>query len=260
MHAWKHILWTVGNCGFGMLLQTKVLTAVFSLSHGDFLSSWCSSDLPVKEEDATLEYDSFAAAGWVLDNFFSVGILHSKNLDFTLIPSIMAPASYAHQRTSLFVKVIANLHCFVPTICEGQSTLYHFFILDDIFFGMTSIFNYNPYLVHRTGKKSIPSWICRLFKNGYCQNITWIFRYFWWFKSCRQCLQESAYVLLLWFLFYLHIYSATQSATVFSCLWVLYMCLGSLLSQAESLIPNFLNEEDVQLLRWFNLRPHSSCT
>lgn len=102
-----------------MLLQTKVLTAVFSLSHGDFLSCWCSSDLPVKEEDATLEYDSFAAAGWVLDNFFSLGILHPKNLDFTLIPSIMAPASYAHQRTSLFVKVIANLHCFVPTICEG---------------------------------------------------------------------------------------------------------------------------------------------
>lgn len=119
LYAWKHILRTVGNCHFGMFLQTKVLTAVFSLSHGDFLSSWCSSDLPVKEEDATLEYDSFAAAGWVLENFSSLGPLRPKSLDFTLIPSIMAPASYAHQRTSLFVKVIANLHCFVPTICEG---------------------------------------------------------------------------------------------------------------------------------------------
>lgn len=38
-----------------------------------------------------------------------------------------------------------------------------------------------------------------------------------------------------------------------SCLHVSYICLGSLLSQAESLIPNFLNEEDVQLLRWLNL-------
>ncbi|XP_022735159.1 nodulin homeobox-like isoform X4 [Durio zibethinus] len=29
-------------------------------------------------------------------------------------------ASYVHQRTSLFVKMIANLHCFVPNICEEQ--------------------------------------------------------------------------------------------------------------------------------------------
>lgn len=35
----------------------------------------------------------------------------------------MPQASYAHNRTSLFVKVIANLHCFIPNICEGQFLL-----------------------------------------------------------------------------------------------------------------------------------------
>ncbi|TYK20582.1 nodulin homeobox isoform X2 [Cucumis melo var. makuwa] len=159
---------------------TKVLTAVFSLSHGDFLSSWCSSDLPVKEEDATLEYDSFAAAGWVLDNFFSSGILHPKNLDFTLIPSVMAPASYAHQRTSLFVKVIANLHCFVPSICEEQER--------------------------------------NLFLHGFVD-----------------CLKMDIVKALP---------GSDGSKATNVC-----RNLRSLLSQAESLIPNFLNEEDVQLLR-----------
>ncbi|CAI0541962.1 unnamed protein product [Linum tenue] len=46
---------------------TKVLTAIFSLPHGEFLSIWCSSELPQREEDATLEYDAFAACGWVLN-------------------------------------------------------------------------------------------------------------------------------------------------------------------------------------------------
>ena len=104
---------------FSLSLQTKVLTAIFSLPHGDFISSWCSSNLPVREDDSTLEYDSFAAAGWVLDKFSSLDQPNETNLDFTLIPNSIRQASYAHQRTSLFVKIIANLHCFNPNICEG---------------------------------------------------------------------------------------------------------------------------------------------
>lgn len=102
-----------------MSLQTKVLTAIFSLPHGDFLSSWCSSVLPVKEEDGTIEYDSFATAGWVLDVVSSIDLQNARSLEFTVTPNSMTQASYVHQRTSLFVKIIANLHCFVPTICEG---------------------------------------------------------------------------------------------------------------------------------------------
>lgn len=107
------------DCVFYMFLQTRVLTAIFSLPHGDFLSSWCSSELPVKEDDGSIEYDSFASAGWVLDVFSSINPQHAPSLEFTVVSNSLQQASYAHQRTSLFVKVIANLHCFVPNICEG---------------------------------------------------------------------------------------------------------------------------------------------
>lgn len=105
--------------------QTEVLAAIFSLPHGEFLSSWCSSDLPVREEDASLEYDPFVAAGWVLDSFSSPDLLNLMSSESTFIQNNMSQAPYAHQRTSLLVKVIANLHCFVPNICEGW-----FFVLD----------------------------------------------------------------------------------------------------------------------------------
>lgn len=71
----------------------------------------------------TLEYDTFAAAGWFLDTFAAANLSNAINLEITLIPSNMPQAMYAHQRTSLFVKLIANLHCFVPNICEGEFSL-----------------------------------------------------------------------------------------------------------------------------------------
>ncbi|KAJ7980908.1 nodulin homeobox isoform X1 [Quillaja saponaria] len=164
----------------------KVLTAIFSLSHGDFLSCWCSSNLPDREEDATLEYDVFAAAGWVLDSSSSMDLLKAKKLELPLISNDMAQSSYAHQRTSLFVKVIANLHCFVPTICQEQER--------------------NLFLL-----------------------------------KVLECLQIDLSELLPEFSFPS---SVPKAATVCKN-------LRSLISHAESLIPNFLNEEDVSLLRVF---------
>ncbi|CAK7348222.1 unnamed protein product [Dovyalis caffra] len=165
---------------------TKVLTAIFSLPHGDFLSIWCSSEFPPREEDATLEYDTFAAAGWFLDTFAAVNLSNAVNLEITLIPSNMPQAMYAHQRTSLFVKLIANLHCFVPNICEEQerNLFLHKFL---------ECMRMDP-------SKSLPGFS---FTSGALRATT----------VCRN--------------------------------------LRSLLSHAESLIPNFLNEEDVQLLRVF---------
>ncbi|KAL9347808.1 hypothetical protein Peur_059174 [Populus x canadensis] len=165
---------------------TKVLTAIFSLPHGDFLSIWCSSEFPPREEDGTLEYDAFTAAGWFLDTFAAVNQSNAINLEITLIPSNMPQAMYAHQRTSLFVKLIANLHCFVPNICEEQerNLFLHKFL---------ECMRMDP-------SKSLPGFS---FTSGALRAVT----------VCRN--------------------------------------LRSLLSHAESLIPNFLNEEDVQLLRVF---------
>ncbi|XP_019197474.1 PREDICTED: nodulin homeobox isoform X2 [Ipomoea nil] len=163
---------------------TEVLTAIFSPPHGEFLSSWCSPDLPVREEDATLEYDPFAAAGWLF-NFYSSYQLIGASSESTFIPSNVSRVPYGHQRTSLLVKIIANLHCFVPDICKDDKDLF--------------------------------------------------------LKKFHECLQNEP----------------TKSAVDISSVCyaekvaVIRRNLGSLLSHAESLIPTFLNEEDVQLLRVF---------
>ncbi|XP_019436230.1 PREDICTED: nodulin homeobox [Lupinus angustifolius] len=178
-----------------ILCFTKVLTAVISLSHGDFLSFWCSSSLPETEEDATLEYDIFAAVGWVLDNT-SLDIRTTTNLEFNLIPNSMPKASYAHHRTSLFVKFFANLHCFVPSICVEQER--NLFIL-----------------------------------------------------KVMECLQMDLSSLLPGCSFAPD--DAPKAATASKN-------LCSLLSHAESLIPNFLNAEDIQILRVFCGELQSLCT
>ncbi|KAK0581086.1 hypothetical protein LWI29_009902 [Acer saccharum] len=94
---------------------TEVLSAMFSLSHRDFLIIWCSSEFPLREEDASLEYDLFASAGWALDAVSSVNM---SKVEFSFAHNSMPQATYAHQRSSLLIKMIANLHCFVPDICE----------------------------------------------------------------------------------------------------------------------------------------------
>ncbi|KAK7261438.1 hypothetical protein RIF29_27749 [Crotalaria pallida] len=165
---------------------TKVLTAVISQPHGGFLSDWCSTNLPDTEEDAAIEYDIFAAVGWVLDNA-SFDTRNALNLEFNLIPNSMPKSSYAQHRTSLFVKFFANLHCFVPNICKEQER--NLFIL-----------------------------------------------------KVLECLQDDLFSLLPGFSFAHD--DAPKAATA-----IKNLC--SLLSHAESLIPNFLNAEDVQLLRVF---------
>ncbi|KAI4373023.1 hypothetical protein MLD38_011193 [Melastoma candidum] len=169
-----------------MTYFTEVLSDIFSLSHGDFLSFWCSSDLPSREEDASLDYDSFAAAGWILDAFSSSGSVNESTIEYGLIPDILPQTLYAHQRTALFVKIIANLHCFVPTICEEQER--------------------------------------NLFLQKFLQCLH--------IDSCK-LEPETADT------------SESQRAIT------VYKNLRYLLSHAESLIPTFLNEEDVQLLRVF---------
>ncbi|OIT32576.1 PREDICTED: nodulin homeobox [Nicotiana attenuata] len=164
---------------------TEVLTEIFSVAHGEFVSSWCSSDLPIREEDATLEYDPFAAAGWVLDLFPFSDQSNAMSIEPTFVPSHVPRLSYPHQRTSLLVKVLANLHCFVPDICKEEKDLF--------------------------------------------------------LNKFVQCLRKKVSETPEGFK---SISDSQKAATV-------SRNLGSLLSHAESLIPAFLNEEDVQLLRVF---------
>ncbi|KAL6500408.1 hypothetical protein OROHE_025774 [Orobanche hederae] len=137
---------------FIMINFTEALAAIFLLSPGEFLPGWCSSDLPVCEDDANLD-----------------------------IPR----ASYAHQRTSLLIKVIANLHCFVPDVCQDEKDLF--------------LNKFVRFIQKESQKLSI---------------------------GCSSTF---------------HVRKTTAVSKN----------LCSLLSHAESLVPRFLNEEDVQLLRLF---------
>ncbi|KAF5208315.1 Nodulin homeobox, partial [Thalictrum thalictroides] len=99
----------------------RVLAVMLLLPHEEFLSSWCSEDLQVVEEDASLDYDSFTAAGAVFA-LLSTGLETSNETTMECIFNLknLPQASYAQQKTSLLVKIIANLHCFVPNICEEE--------------------------------------------------------------------------------------------------------------------------------------------
>jgi hypothetical protein len=104
------------------------LTQILAIPHDEFVLSWCSVNLPVIEEDANLDYDPFGAA--------EVALLASDNALTEARASYSCPfrpslpsMAYAQTRTSCVVKIIANLHVFVPNICEGQTilTCYEFY-------------------------------------------------------------------------------------------------------------------------------------
>ncbi|KAJ1276605.1 hypothetical protein BS78_05G227600 [Paspalum vaginatum] len=169
------------------------LTQILAIPHDEFVLSWCSVNLPVIEEDANLDYDPFSAAEVALLASDNVLTEAKANYSCPFRPSLPSMA-YAQTRTSCVVKIIANLHVFVPNICEEQER--------DLF-----LQNFQKYLVSGSPKLSAdepaPS------------NV----------KATRVCRN-----------------------------------LGSLSDYAKTLIPNLLNEEDVQLLSDFSDKLRSWCT
>jgi hypothetical protein len=105
-------------------LQVPFLTQTLAVPHDEFISSWCSLNLPVIEEDANLDYDPFSAAEVALlasdDALTESKANYSCHLRLGSIPSI----TYAQTRTSCVVKIMANLHVFVPNICEGRQRVF----------------------------------------------------------------------------------------------------------------------------------------
>ncbi|CDY62086.1 BnaC02g46750D [Brassica napus] len=98
------------------LAESTILSALFCLSHEEFVSMLCSSALSSREDDATLDYDLFKSAGWVLSVFSSSSLLDVPQFKLNF-QNNLTMSSYAHQRTSLVIKIIANLHCFAPEVC-----------------------------------------------------------------------------------------------------------------------------------------------
>ncbi|XP_038981275.1 nodulin homeobox-like isoform X2 [Phoenix dactylifera] len=113
---------------FFMTNIIPVLVEILAIPHDEFLSSWCSVNIPMVEEDANLEYDPFTAAGVALSTLNN-GCESAQSAPILLVEtnyacpssfSGMPSVAYAQQRTSYLVKIIANLQVFVPNICEEE--------------------------------------------------------------------------------------------------------------------------------------------
>lgn len=125
--------------------QIQVLIEILAIPHEEFQSRWCSTDIPM-EEDINLEYDPFTAAGVALlflspdcDSALSAPVPPNE-INFgchSNFNGAMSLLTYAQQKASYLVKIIANLHCFIPNICEGDA---FFFILMQIPFYLFLIF------------------------------------------------------------------------------------------------------------------------
>ncbi|XP_003578513.2 nodulin homeobox isoform X2 [Brachypodium distachyon] len=98
------------------------LTQILATPHDEFSSSWCSVNMPVIEEDANLEYDPFGAAELALVAASDIDMLTEAKANYScpLRTISVSTITYAQTRTSYVVKIIANLHVFVPNICEEQ--------------------------------------------------------------------------------------------------------------------------------------------
>ncbi|KAJ0493222.1 putative nodulin homeobox protein [Helianthus annuus] len=83
---------------------TEVLTSVFLQPQREFLSTWCSNEHEPIEEENVMDFDSISAAGQVLGLISKSHVQHS-----TWNNSQGSPTPYAYQRTSLLVKILADL-------------------------------------------------------------------------------------------------------------------------------------------------------
>ncbi|KAH9314712.1 hypothetical protein KI387_023339, partial [Taxus chinensis] len=108
---------------------TQDLAEISALPPPEFLSSWCADDLQVFEEDATLVYDPFRAAGAAMLSLKgggsassgpAAGLPNKATSMRNLVGNCTPPTSHSQQRTAFMVKIFANLHCYVADICKEQ--------------------------------------------------------------------------------------------------------------------------------------------
>lgn len=227
--------------------QVQVLVGILAIPHEDFLSSWCSVNVPMIEEDASVDYEPFTAAGVALASLAdgtgsalpTPAILNETNSscanNFHGVPTV----SYVQQRTSYLVKIIANLHCFVPNICEGLPFFLHQSAMSFFFFILYSVWSIS--LSHSTEEER------DLFLNKFYECLLKENDSFSLYPSASDSWKASVICKNLGIL---NLFVAFMFSN-FSVYLKLYVWnAGSLSNYAGSLIPNMLNADDVSLLRW----------
>ncbi|MCO5583428.1 hypothetical protein L7F22_037339 [Adiantum nelumboides] len=111
------------------------LAKVLAQSPTTFLTRWCgrlTTEQIKSGSDSVLIYDPFRAAGAAMHSFKSSGgsstrasgsnnaLLPDDSSGCSLSAGQLQFASYSQERSSLFVKILANLHCFNPEICPAN--------------------------------------------------------------------------------------------------------------------------------------------
>ncbi|KAF5820443.1 putative nodulin homeobox protein [Helianthus annuus] len=100
---------------FMVLNLKKVLTRVFLQPQREFISTWCTYDHEPAEEEIVVDFNPTSAAGLVL------GLNSSFNVQHSTWSNFQAPRTpYRVQRSSLLIKIVANLACYDPDLSEGN--------------------------------------------------------------------------------------------------------------------------------------------
>ncbi|KAJ0791128.1 putative nodulin homeobox protein [Helianthus annuus] len=100
---------------FMVLNLKEVLTRVFLQPQREFISTWCTYDHEPAEEEIVVDFNPTSAAGLVL------GLNSSFNVQHSTWSNFQAPRTpFRVQRSSLLIKIVANLACYDPDLSEGN--------------------------------------------------------------------------------------------------------------------------------------------
>ncbi|KAJ0823748.1 putative nodulin homeobox protein [Helianthus annuus] len=104
---------------FMVLNLKKVLTRVFLQPQREFISTWCTYDHEPAEEEIVVDFNPTSAAGLVL------GLNSSFNVQHSTWSNFQAPRTpYRVQRSSLLIKIVANLACYDPDLSEDENACF----------------------------------------------------------------------------------------------------------------------------------------
>ncbi|XP_022027770.1 nodulin homeobox-like [Helianthus annuus] len=99
--------------------EKKVLTRVFLQPQREFISTWCTYDHEPAEEEIVVDFNPTSAAGLVL------GLNSSFNVQHSTWSNFQAPRTpYRVQRSSLLIKIVANLACYDPDLSEDENACF----------------------------------------------------------------------------------------------------------------------------------------
>lgn len=102
--------------------------------------------------------------------------INTSNIDWPFCIRSVPRASYAHERTSLLIKVIANLHCFVPDVCQGKWLSTSWF--NQVWCCILLLLTNSNICFNLRREGSVSQQVHSVHTEGVSETIRWVFLYF----------------------------------------------------------------------------------